>query len=185
MWRRAKGTKREYPAPPPARPAGLGRTAPVLELAPKATSQLHAIGTLSHTQSQQIEDPTNRESEEFDDTCETLQLIRVKFLRLAYRLGHSPYNVVATYVLYRLGLAEHLRGKNGGRVAGFDHANAITKHLKAVGYRNALQVLVHGCVVVVGKSAIINFIFDEVKFDTDVFPMVRFALQTLVKVPLR
>jgi hypothetical protein len=34
----------------------------------------------------------------------------------------------------------------------------------------------------VGKSATINFIFDEVKFGTDAFQMVRFALQMLVKI---
>ena len=34
----------------------------------------------------------------------------------------------------------------------------------------------------VGKSATINSIFDEVKFDTDASQMVRFALQMLVKV---
>ena len=148
-----------------ARPAGLGRTAPLLEPAPRATSQLCAIGTVSHTQSQQIEDPTNGESEEFDEMRETLQLIRVKFLRLAYRLRQSPYNVVATYVLYRLGLAEHLRGRNGGRVAGFDCANAIIKHLEAVGQES----LDFSCTSIVlgktcgGKSININSIFDEVK----------------------
>jgi len=34
----------------------------------------------------------------------------------------------------------------------------------------------------VGKSATINFIFDEMVFGTDTFQMVRFALQMLVKV---
>jgi hypothetical protein len=73
-------------APSPSRPAGLGRAAPLLEPAPRATPQLRANGTVSHTQSQQIEDPTNGESEEFDETREKLQMIRVKFLRLAHRL---------------------------------------------------------------------------------------------------
>jgi hypothetical protein len=80
-------------APSPSRPAGLGRAAPLLEPAPRATPQLHANGTVSHTQSQQIEDPTNRKSKEFDETRETLQMIRVKILRLAHRLGQTPYNV--------------------------------------------------------------------------------------------
>ncbi|KAG6792112.1 hypothetical protein POTOM_001255 [Populus tomentosa] len=156
MWRRA---------PSPPRPAGPGHTAPLLEPTPRATSQLRAIGTVSHMQSQQIEDPTNGESEEFDETRETLQLIRVKFLWLAFRLGQSPYNVAAAYVLYRPGLAEHLRGRNGDHVASFDRANAITKHLEAVGQES----LDFSCTTMVlgktcgGKSTNINSIFDEVK----------------------
>jgi len=90
-------------APSPSRLAGLGRVAPLLEPAPRATPQLRANGTVSHTQSQQIEDPTNRESEEFDETRETLQMIRVKILRLAHRLGQTPNNVVVAQVLYKLG----------------------------------------------------------------------------------
>ncbi|KAL9379138.1 hypothetical protein Peur_027620 [Populus x canadensis] len=121
-------------SPSPSRLVGLGRAAPLLEPAPRATPQLRANGTVSHTQSQQIEDPTNRESEEFDETCETLQMIR-------------------------------LRGRNGGRVAGFDRANAIAEHLKAVGQESldfscTAMVLGKTCV---GKSATINSIFDEVK----------------------
>jgi len=112
-----------------------------LEPAPRATSQLRANGTVSHTQSQQIEDPTNRESEEFDETREKLQMIRVKFLRLAHRLGQTPHNIVVAQVLYRLGLAEQLRGRNGGRVAGFDRTSAMAEHLEATG-RNPLISLV-------------------------------------------
>ncbi|KAJ6946976.1 hypothetical protein NC651_001621 [Populus alba x Populus x berolinensis] len=128
-------------------------------------------------------------------------MIKVKFLRLAYRLGQSPHNVVAAY----------LRGRNGDRVAGFDRANAITEHLEAVGQESldfscTTMVLGKTCggksttinsifdevkcwfmvvLLGVGKSATINFIFDEVKFDTNAFQLVRFALQMLVKVPLR
>jgi flagellar biosynthesis GTPase FlhF len=131
-----------------------------LEPAPRATSQLHAIGTVSHTQSQQIEDPTNRESEEFDETHEKLQMIRVKFLRLAHRLGQTPHNVVVAQVLYRLGLAEQLRGRNSGRVASFDRESAMTEHLEATGQ----EPLDFSCTIIVlgktgvGKSATI-FLF--------------------------
>jgi len=79
-----------------------------LEPAPRATPQLRANGTVSYTQSQHIEDPTNGESEEFDETREKLQMIRVKFSRLAHRLGQTLHNVVIAQVLYRLGLAEQL-----------------------------------------------------------------------------
>jgi hypothetical protein len=45
-------------------------------------------------QPQQIENPTNGESEEFDETHGKLQMIRVKFLLLAHRLWQTPHNVV-------------------------------------------------------------------------------------------
>ncbi|KAJ7001430.1 translocase of chloroplast 120 [Populus alba x Populus x berolinensis] len=169
-------------APSPSRPAGLGRAAPLLEPAPRATPQLRANGTVSHTQSQQIEDPTNGESEEFDETREKLQMIRVKFLRLAHRLGQTPHNVVVAQVLYRLGLAEQLRGRNGGRVAGFDRASAMAEHLEAAGQ----EPLDFSCTIMVlgktgvGKSATINSIFDEVKFGTDAFQLGTKKVQDVV-----
>ncbi|KAI9396683.1 hypothetical protein POPTR_004G171600v4 [Populus trichocarpa] len=169
-------------APSPSRPAGLGRAAPLLEPAPRATPQLRANGTVSHMQSQQIEDPTNGESEEFDETREKLQMIRVKFLRLAHRLGQTPHNVVVAQVLYRLGLAEQLRGRNGGRVAGFDRASAMAEHLEAAGQ----EPLDFSCTIMVlgktgvGKSATINSIFDEVKFGTDAFQLGTKKVQDVV-----
>ncbi|KAJ6927392.1 hypothetical protein NC651_011448 [Populus alba x Populus x berolinensis] len=169
-------------APSPSRPAGLGRAAPLLEPAPRATPQHRANGTVSHTQSQQIEDPTNGESEEFDETREKLQMIRVKFLRLAHRLGQTPHNVVVAQVLYRLGLAEQLRGRNGGRVAGFDRASAMAEHLEAAGQ----EPLDFSCTIMVlgktgvGKSATINSIFDEVKFGTDAFQLGTKKVQDVV-----
>ena len=78
----------------PSRPAGLRRAAPLLKPAPRITPQLRANGTVSHMQPQQIENPTNGESEEFDETRGKLQMIRVKFLLLAHRLWQTPYNVV-------------------------------------------------------------------------------------------
>ncbi|XP_011037290.1 PREDICTED: translocase of chloroplast 120, chloroplastic isoform X3 [Populus euphratica] len=169
-------------APSPSRPAGLGRAAPLLEPAPRATPQLRPNGTVSHMQSQQIEDPINGESEEFDETREKLQMIRVKFLRLAHRLGQTPHNVVVAQVLYRLGLAEQLRGRNGGRVAGFDRASAMAEHLEAAGQ----EPLDFSCTIMVlgktgvGKSATINSIFDEVKFGTDAFQLGTRKVQDVV-----
>ncbi|KAE8659453.1 TOC132 protein [Hibiscus syriacus] len=110
----------------PSHPAGLGRAAPLLEPSPRVVQQPRANGSVSQAHSQQIEDPGNVEAEESDETREKLQLIRVKFLRLANRLGQTPHNVVVAQVLYRLGLAEQLRGRNGGRVGAFsfDRASA-------------------------------------------------------------
>jgi hypothetical protein len=96
---------------------------------------LRANGTVSHMQPQQIEDPTNGESEEFDETRGKLQMIRVKFLLLAHRLWQTPHNIVVAQVLYRLRLAEQLRGRNGGRVAGFDHVSAMAEHLEVAGQK--------------------------------------------------
>ncbi|XVE67126.1 hypothetical protein DITRI_Ditri08aG0135600 [Diplodiscus trichospermus] len=160
-------------ATPPSRPAGLGCAAPLLEPAPRMVQQPRVNGTVSQAQPQQIEDPANGEAEESDETREKLQLIRVKFLRLAHRLGQTPHNVVVAQVLYRLGLAEQLRGRNGGRVGAFsfDRASAMAEQLEAAGN----EPLDFSCTIMVlgktgvGKSATINSIFDEVKFDTDAF----------------
>ncbi|XWS67761.1 hypothetical protein CRYUN_Cryun04dG0033100 [Craigia yunnanensis] len=160
-------------ATPPSRPAGLGRAAPLLEPAPRVVQQPRVNGTVSQAHAQQIEDPANGEAEENDETREKLQLIRVKFLRLAHRLGQTPHNVVVAQVLYRLGLAEQLRGRNGGRVGAFsfDRASAMAEQLEAAGN----EPLDFSCTIMVlgktgvGKSATINSIFDEVKFVTDAF----------------
>ncbi|GMI80568.1 hypothetical protein HRI_001726100 [Hibiscus trionum] len=157
----------------PSHPAGLGRAAPLLEPAPRVVQQPRANGNVSQAHAQQIEDPGNVESEETDETREKLQLIRVKFLRLANRLGQTPHNVVVAQVLYRLGLAEQLRGRNGGRVGAFsfDHASAMAEQLEAAGN----EPLDFSCTIMVlgktgvGKSATINSIFDEIKFGTDAF----------------
>ncbi|KAG4114233.1 hypothetical protein ERO13_D12G033700v2 [Gossypium hirsutum] len=154
-------------------PAGLGRAAPLLEPAARVVLQPRANGSVSQAQAQQIEDIGNVEAEENDETREKLQLIRVKFLRLANRLGQTPHNVVVAQVLYRLGLAEQLRGRNGGRVGAFsfDRASAMAEQLEAAGN----EPLDFSCTIMVlgktgvGKSATINSIFDEVKFGTDAF----------------
>ncbi|XP_010467392.1 PREDICTED: translocase of chloroplast 132, chloroplastic [Camelina sativa] len=160
---------------PPARPAGLGGASPLLEPAPRAPQQSRVNGNVSHNQSQQTEDSTTAETDEHDETREKLQLIRVKFLRLAHRLGQTPHNVVVAQVLYRLGLAEQLRGRNGSRVGAFsfDRASAMAEQLEAAGQ----DPLDFSCTIMVlgksgvGKSATINSIFDEVKFCTDAFQM--------------
>ncbi|KAJ0076968.1 hypothetical protein Patl1_36085 [Pistacia atlantica] len=176
--------------PPPkhparlAPPAGLGRAAPLLEPAPRVVQQPRVNGAVSHTQTQQIEDPGNGETEEYDETREKLQMIRVKFLRLAHRLGQTPHNVVVAQVLYRLGLAEQLRGRNGGRVGAFsfDRASAMAEQLEAAGQ----EPLDFSCTIMVlgksgvGKSATINSIFDEVMFNTDAFQMGTKKVQDVV-----
>lgn len=171
------------PSPAPTRPAGLGSGAPLLEPAHRVV-QSQANGNASPLQNQVIDEPTNGEAEENDDTREKLQMIRVKFLRLARRLGQTPHNVVVAQVLYRLGLAEQLRGRNGGRVAAFsfERASAMAEQLEAAGQ----EPLEFSCTIMVlgktgvGKSATINSIFDEVKFSTDAFQLGTKRVQDVV-----
>lgn len=180
----SSAAKSTTPVNPPARPAGLGRAAPLLEPAPRVVQHPRVNGAISHTQTQPIEDPGNGEAEEYDETREKLQMIRVKFLRLAHRLGQTPHNVVVAQVLYRLGLAEQLRGRNGGRVGAFsfDRASAMAEQLEAAGQ----EPLDFSCTIMVlgktgvGKSATINSIFDEVKFGTDAFQMGTKKVQDVV-----
>lgn len=169
----------------PARPAGLGRAAPLLEPSSRVVQQQpRANGAASATQNQLVEDPANGETEEYDETREKLQMIRVKFLRLAHRLGQTPHNVVVAQVLYRLGLAEQLHGRSGGRVAtfSFDRASAMAEQLEAAGQ----EPLDFTCTIMVlgksgvGKSATINSIFDEGFFGTDAFELGTKKVQDIV-----
>ncbi|XP_058762762.1 translocase of chloroplast 120, chloroplastic-like [Vicia villosa] len=158
---------------PLVRPVDLGPATPLLEPTPRVVQQPRVNNTVSNTQSQKIEDSSTVEAEEYDETREKLQMIRVKFLRLANRFGQTPHNVVVAQVLYRLGLAEQLRGRNGGRVGSFsfDRASAMAEQLESAGQ----EPLDFSCTIMVigktgvGKSSTINSIFDEVKFNTDAF----------------
>ncbi|GJV00943.1 translocase of chloroplast 120, chloroplastic-like protein [Tanacetum coccineum] len=157
--------------------------APLLEPAHRV-AQSQANGNVSPPHNQVIDEPTNGEAEENDETREKLQMIRVKFLRLARRLGQTPHNVVVAQVLYRLGLAEQLRGRTGGRVAAFsfERASAMAEQLEAAGQ----EPLEFSCTIMVlgktgvGKSATINSIFDEVKFGTDAFQLGTKKVQDVV-----
>ncbi|GAU22866.1 hypothetical protein TSUD_376780 [Trifolium subterraneum] len=97
---------------PLVRPAGLGAAAPLLEPAPRVVQQPRVNNTVSNVQSPKMEDSSTGEAEEYDETREKLQMIRV---------------------LYRLGLAEQLRGRNGGRVGAFsfDRASAMAEQLES------------------------------------------------------
>ncbi|XP_058785708.1 translocase of chloroplast 120, chloroplastic-like [Vicia villosa] len=169
---------------PLVHPAGLGSAAPLLKPAPRVVQQSRANHNVSNTQSQKMEDSSTVEAEEYDETREKLQMIRVKFLRLASRFGQTPHNVVVAQVLYRLGLAEQLRGRNGGRVGAFsfDRASAMAEQLESAGQ----EPLDFSCTIMiigktgVGKSATINSIFDEVKFNTDAFNMGTKKVQDVV-----
>uniref|UniRef100_A0A8I6X3E2 AIG1-type G domain-containing protein n=1 Tax=Hordeum vulgare subsp. vulgare TaxID=112509 RepID=A0A8I6X3E2_HORVV len=110
------------------------------------------------------------DGDENDEIREKLQMIRVKFLRLANRFGQTPQNMVVSQVLYRLGLAEQIR-RNGRGVFNFDRAQEMAERLEAAGNEPldmSCTILVLGKTGV-GKSATINSIFDDVKLETDAF----------------
>ncbi|XP_073009848.1 translocase of chloroplast 101, chloroplastic-like [Typha latifolia] len=166
-----------------SRPAGLGTSAPLLEPSARSLQQPKPNGSVSHRQSQPSEEPSNDDAEENDEIREKLQMIRVKFLRLAHRLGQTPHNVVVAQVLYRLGLAEQLR-RNTTRpgVFSFDRASVMAEQLEAGGQ----EPLDFSCTIMVigktgvGKSATINSIFDEAKLRTDAFQVGTKKVQEIV-----
>uniref|UniRef100_A0A0C9S4E5 TSA: Wollemia nobilis Ref_Wollemi_Transcript_25292_4634 transcribed RNA sequence n=1 Tax=Wollemia nobilis TaxID=56998 RepID=A0A0C9S4E5_9CONI len=169
----------------PARPAGLGSSVPLLGPAPRAVQHSRANGTSASRTSQLAEDQTNGDSDENNETREKLQMIRVKFLRLAHRLGQTPHNVVVAQVLYRLGLAEQLRGSRNSSRTGpfsFDRASSIAEQQEAVG-REGLDFT---CTIMVlgktgvGKSATINSVFDEVRSGTSAFQLGTKRVQEIV-----
>ncbi|OAY67569.1 Translocase of chloroplast 120, chloroplastic, partial [Ananas comosus] len=168
----------------PSQPAGLGSSSRLLGPSSRPIQQLRANGSASPRQSPQPVDPViNDESEENDETREKLQMIRVKFLRLAHRLGQTPHNVVVAQVLYRLGLAEQLRrNTNRPGVFSFDRASVMAEQLEAAGQ----EPLDFSCTIMVigksgvGKSATINSIFDEVKLETNAFQLGTKKVQEIV-----
>ncbi|CAN6481356.1 unnamed protein product [Victoria cruziana] len=164
-----------------AHPAGLGSGSSLLQPASRNQQQPQANGTATSTRLQVTEETVNGETDEDSDTREKLQMIRVKFLRLAHRLGQTPHNPVVAQVLYRLGLAEQLRGSRAGAFS-FDRASALAEQLEAAG-QDALDF---SCTIMVlgktgvGKSATINSIFDEAKFTTDAFQIGTNKVQAVV-----
>ncbi|THU56175.1 hypothetical protein C4D60_Mb11t14480 [Musa balbisiana] len=166
-----------------SRPAGLGSSAPLLEPSVRSLQQPRTNGSAPRRVSQPSEEPPNDDGEENDETREKLQMIRVKFLRLAHRLGQTPHNVVVAQVLYRLGLAEQLkRNTNRPGVFSFDRASVVAEQLEAAGQ----ETLDFSCTIMVigktgvGKSATINSIFDEVKLPTDAFQVGTKKVQEVV-----
>ncbi|XP_077219451.1 translocase of chloroplast 159, chloroplastic-like [Tasmannia lanceolata] len=151
------------------RPAGLGSSIPSLKPAPRsnrpsifAPSDLAVVG----------ENTDNNMDEEEKKMQEKIHQIRVKFLRLVQRLGHSPEDTVAAQVLYRLNLAEGLRrGRQTSRAFSLEAARKAASQLETVGKEDlefSINVLILGKSGV-GKSATINSIFGEEKTPISAF----------------
>ncbi|MCO5592142.1 hypothetical protein L7F22_046138 [Adiantum nelumboides] len=171
----------------PLRPAGLGRSVPSLEHAPRAVQR--SGGAPASTRQASVSNEENQSSTDVsegnEDAREKLQMIRVKFLRLAHRLGQSAHNVVVAQVLYRLGLAEQLRGGRGSGRSGafsFERASVLAEEQEAAGADD----LEFGCTIMVlgksgvGKSATINSLFDEVKSGTNAYSPATNKVQEIV-----
>lgn len=171
----------------PVRPAGLGRSVPSLEHAPRAVQRTGGVSasTRQATESNEDNQSSTDVTEGNEDAREKLQMIRVKFLRLAHRLGQSAHNVVVAQVLYRLGLAEQLRGGRGSGRSGafsFERASVLAEEQEAAGADD----LEFGCTIMVlgksgvGKSATINSLFDEIKSGTNAYSPATNKVQEIV-----
>ncbi|KAI5063788.1 hypothetical protein GOP47_0020458 [Adiantum capillus-veneris] len=156
------------------RPVGLGRSKPSLEHAPRAIQHSDGVPAPSSSMDREESGANGDLSQGNQDAREKLQGIRIKFLRLAHRLGQPPHNAVVAQVLYRLGLAEQLRGGRGtGRPGAFslERASVLAEEQEAAGQDDLDFV----CTIMllgksgVGKSATVNSLFGEVKAGTDAY----------------
>ncbi|XP_052134500.1 translocase of chloroplast 132, chloroplastic-like [Oryza glaberrima] len=155
----------------PSRPAGLGASTSLSQPSARPVQQTRANGPVAVDREtrQDVESP--EDGDENDEIREKLQMIRVKFLRLANRFGQTPNNMVVSQVLYRLGLAEQLRRNTGQGVFSFDRAQDMAERLEAAGN----EPLDFSCTILVlgktgvGKSATINSIFDDARLETNAF----------------
>ncbi|KAI3679037.1 hypothetical protein L6452_38344 [Arctium lappa] len=140
------------------RPAGLGPSLQTMRAAPRPTR----ANIFNPSSLMTAGETDGNLSEEERKKLETLQSIRVKFLRLVQRLGLSPDESVAAQVLYRLAL---IAGRQTGQSFSLDAAKRKAMELEAEGNDDlnfSVNILVIGKAGV-GKSATINSIFGEEK----------------------
>ncbi|KAM0954368.1 putative small monomeric GTPase [Dioscorea sansibarensis] len=153
------------------RPAGLGSSGSSLKPLPPRPARSNV---LTPTDLAVTAEPENNMDEEEKKLHEKVEMIRVKFLRLIERLGHSADDTVASQVLYRLSLAEGIRrGRQMNRVSSLENAKKKARQLEAEGKDDldfSCNILVLGKSGV-GKSATINSIFGEEKSKTSAFEL--------------
>ncbi|CAM0957739.1 unnamed protein product [Alopecurus aequalis] len=163
------------------RPAGLGSSAPSLR--PTAPRQPARSNLFSPSELAVTAEPNDEMTEEEKKLHDKVELIRVKFLRLVYKLGATPEETVAAQVLYRLSLAEGIRhGRQTNRAFSLENARKKAIQLEAEGTEDlsfSCNILVLGKIGV-GKSATINSIFGEEKSKTDAFGAVTMSVREIV-----
>ena len=146
------------------RPAGLGSSIRSV----KPTPRQNRPNLFTPSELTTGADSENNLSDVEKKKLDTLQQIRVKFLRLVQRLGVSPEESIAAQVLYRMAL---LAGRQTGQPFSLETAKRTAVLLEAEGKDElnfSLNILVLGKSGV-GKSATINSIFGEEKTLIDAF----------------
>ncbi|XP_047094916.1 translocase of chloroplast 101, chloroplastic-like [Lolium rigidum] len=163
------------------RPAGLGSSAPSLR--PTAPRQPARSNLFNPSELAVTAEPNDEMTEEEKKLHDKVELIRVKFLRLVYKLGATPEETVAAQVLYRLSLAEGIRhGRQTNRAFSLENARKKAIQLEADGTEDlsfSCNILVLGKIGV-GKSATINSIFGEEKTKTDAFGAATTSVREIV-----